>query len=61
MKNSEDWSMIHLKNAYRILKSCLDGAIKSRKKRIKRKEKMRGGEKKTVCRTEKLSNCLSVI
>lgn len=46
MKNSEDWYMIHLKNAYGMLKSCLDEAIKRRKKkRIKRKEKKEVGKK----------------
>lgn len=38
--------MIHLKNAYGMLKSCLDEAIKRRKKkRIKRKEKKEVGKK----------------
>lgn len=50
--------MIHLINAHRILKSCLDGAIKKRKTFKKRKREE--GKKKHVCRTEKFFNCFSV-
>lgn len=53
--------MIHLKNAYGMLKSCLDEAIKIRKKKELKEKKKKRWEKNPVCRTEKLFNCFSVI